>query len=238
VAKAVQARVKKLEGERRLAGRSGARSFQTPSCPPLRSFQGTWDFTVRRPSIYRLLDEYSTSSGIAVFDLLPAITSNAPSICFSDALTATAMAAAARRSYESRLFEESRGWYMSAISNLRKIMQPSKALDDDSVLLALFLLGLYEVSTRKHGKVYRSLQRLCALTLGDSSWCRHYPSSSSSLIPQDATHMLLVLLPCCDSESAMDSIPRPIAASSFSAVTYESVALNISSPRLVKFADA
>lgn len=144
VAKAVQARVERLESDRRrLAG-----IHVGTACPPLGSFQGnTWEFTVRRPSIYRLLDEYSASSGIAVFDVLPGTLSNEPSICFSDAFTATAMAAAAGRSYEPRLFEQSRGWYMSAISNLGKIMQPSKALDDDSVLLALFLLGLYEVSS-------------------------------------------------------------------------------------------
>lgn len=135
VASVVQARVQKAQARRRL---------NMP--PPILSFQAPQELEVHMPSIHSLLDQYSTNSGIQVFSILPGLYKEQPAPCFAKALTAAAMVFNAAKSLDVGLFAESQKSYTKAVAALRTNITLLQNLEDDSVLVALFLLGFYEVS--------------------------------------------------------------------------------------------
>lgn len=90
--------------------------------------------------------DYSEDSGIAFFSMLPAISSATPADCFLDALKATALASSSRQLTQCGLMVQARSHYGRAIMGLNDALKNPTVGQDDSVMAALFILGLFEVS--------------------------------------------------------------------------------------------
>ncbi|KXH69470.1 hypothetical protein CSAL01_13271 [Colletotrichum salicis] len=76
--------------------------------------------------------------------MLPAISSATPANCFLDALKATALASSSRQLTQSGLMVQARSHYGRAIIGLNDALKNPNVGQDDSVVAALFILGLFE----------------------------------------------------------------------------------------------
>lgn len=106
----------------------------------------TLDFSAGTLSVHKFFADYTTQSGIAFLELLAdAYASASPSMpCFSAALEATAMASSSRQLRQSGLMARARQAYGKAISGIRRAMQDESLIKQDSVLISLFVLGLFQ----------------------------------------------------------------------------------------------
>lgn len=97
-------------------------------------------------ALNRFYGDYSREVGIAFFSLLPTMSSATPAGCFHDALNATALASSSRQLNQPDLMVQAIRVYGKAITGLNEALQSPVTSRDDSVLVALFVLGLFEVS--------------------------------------------------------------------------------------------
>ena len=104
------------------------------------------DFAVEIYCIPLLFNDYSSNSGIGIYDVLPALTSASPASCYSHALDAVAVASSSGLLCQPSLLTKARLSYGMAMSNLQKAIVEPEPLRDDSVLVTLFMLGFFEVS--------------------------------------------------------------------------------------------
>lgn len=144
----VQSRVTKRRAERneQHASESQTRdiaAFSAILAPPV---PRSLDVAVEIYCVPRLFSDYSSSSGIAIYDALPALASASPASCYSHALDAVAVASSSGLLCQSGLLTRARAAYGMAISNLQAAILDPKPLRDDSVLVTLFLLGFFEVN--------------------------------------------------------------------------------------------
>lgn len=105
----------------------------------------TLDFSAETMSVHKFFADYTAQSGVAFLELL-ADKYTLPSMsCLSAALEATAMASSSRQLRQSGLMTRTRQAYSKAISRIRHAMQDESLIKEDSVLLSLFVLGLFQV---------------------------------------------------------------------------------------------
>ncbi|KAH8663865.1 hypothetical protein BGZ61DRAFT_431832 [Ilyonectria robusta] len=104
----------------------------------------TLDFSAETMSVHKFFADYTAQSGVAFLELL-ADKYTLPSMpCLSAALEATAMASSSRQLRQSGLMTRTRQAYSKAISGIRHAMQDESLIKEDSVLLSLFVLGLFQ----------------------------------------------------------------------------------------------
>jgi hypothetical protein len=101
--------------------------------------------SVEMHSWIRFCQDYANHSGIALFNVLPKFFTSSSSICFQEALQAVAVVSSARQLYQSGLMVRARWHYGKAITALNVALDDPVLTADDSVLLALFLLSIFEV---------------------------------------------------------------------------------------------
>lgn len=144
----MQSRVTKRQAERneQQASESRARDIVTSSTVLAPPVPRSLDVAVEIYCVPRLFTDYSTSSGIAIYDALPALASASPASCYSHALNAVAVASSSSLLCQPGLLTRARASYGLAISNLQTAILDPKPLQDDSVLVTLFLLGFFEVN--------------------------------------------------------------------------------------------
>lgn len=91
-------------------------------------------------------NDYSINSGIPIFCIIPKFHTRNSSACFQEALQSVTLASLSRQLYRSELMVRARWHYLKAIKALNITLNDSVLAADDSVLLALFLFSLFEVS--------------------------------------------------------------------------------------------
>lgn len=132
VAEQVQARVSRRLKERRAA----ARKSTVP-----RSVQ----LNLESQSLLLFHESYIATSGISFFRTLPDIYFKNPSGPLQNALEAVALASCARRFFKPNLMALARQHYGKAISSMNASLRNPVSAKDDTVLVSLFVLGLFEV---------------------------------------------------------------------------------------------
>jgi hypothetical protein len=96
-------------------------------------------------SLSRFYHDYVTSSGISLFRILPWYRESNPTAYFQEALQAVALLSLARQRHSSDFLIQARGHYGRSIVALNIALSNPSLTADDSVLLALFLVSLFEV---------------------------------------------------------------------------------------------
>ncbi|KAI9151299.1 short-chain dehydrogenase [Paramyrothecium foliicola] len=89
-------------------------------------------------------EEYIVNSGIPSFKILPKFHLGSSLMCLEQALQAVTMASAARQLYQSGLMVRALSHYGKAIAALNSALSDPVMRADDSVLITIFLLSLYE----------------------------------------------------------------------------------------------
>ncbi|CAG9950610.1 unnamed protein product, partial [Clonostachys rosea f. rosea IK726] len=95
----------------------------------------------------RFYHDYVVDSGIAAFNFLPKFYTGDSSVHLCEALQAVTVASAAQQLQQSGLMVRARSHYGKAIMKLNTALDNKKSNADDSVLITLFLLSLFEVLT-------------------------------------------------------------------------------------------
>lgn len=93
----------------------------------------------------RFYGDYVANSSIALFKLIPEFYVSSSSSCFHEALHAVALASSARQLRQSRLMVLATCHYGKAIAELNVALNDPVLTAEDSVLMTLFILSLYEV---------------------------------------------------------------------------------------------
>ncbi|KAF5692857.1 C6 zinc finger domain-containing protein [Fusarium denticulatum] len=93
----------------------------------------------------RFYQDYAIHSGIALFNLLPRFYTSSSSTCFQEALHAVTLVSSARQLQQSGLMVLARRHYGEAITALNVALDDTVLTADDSVLVALLLLSLFEM---------------------------------------------------------------------------------------------
>lgn len=93
----------------------------------------------------RFYRDYALHSGIALFNVLPRFYTSSSSTCFQEALQAVALVSSALQLHQSGLMVRARRHYGKAITALNVALNDPVLTADDSVLVTLFLLSLFEV---------------------------------------------------------------------------------------------
>ncbi|GIK05390.1 hypothetical protein Aspvir_009499 [Aspergillus viridinutans] len=93
----------------------------------------------------RFYRDYAIHSGIALFNVLPRFYTSSSSTCFQEALQAVALVSSARQLHQSGLMVRARQHYGKAITALNVALNDPVLTADDSVLVTLFLLLLFEM---------------------------------------------------------------------------------------------
>lgn len=132
----VQTRVKKVK-----AGRKAYSESVTVGIP-----SGV-NVAVEVHSWNRFYHDYVVDSGIAAFNFLPKFYTGDSSVHLCEALQAVTVASAAQQLQQSGLMVRARSHYGKAIMKLNTALDNKKSNADDSVLITLFLLSLFEVLT-------------------------------------------------------------------------------------------
>ncbi|KAF6792369.1 C6 zinc finger domain-containing protein, partial [Colletotrichum musicola] len=88
--------------------------------------------------------DYSLNSGVAFFGILPSVSTSRPVPCFFDAIHAVAFASSSRQLLQSELMARARRHYGRAVVGLNQAIQAPESAKSDSVLVALYLMGLFE----------------------------------------------------------------------------------------------
>jgi hypothetical protein len=146
----VQSRVAKRRAERKEEQRAseprGSVTAMSSAALASPAMPRSLDVSFEIYCIPQLFSDYSSNSGIAIYDVLPALTSAGPASCYSHALNAVAAASSSGLLCQPRLLTRARVSYGMAVSNLQRAIVDPEPLRDDSVLVTLFLLGFFEVS--------------------------------------------------------------------------------------------
>lgn len=93
----------------------------------------------------RFYQDYANHSGITLFNVLPRFYTSSSSTCFQEALHAVTLVSSARQLQQSGLMVQARRHYGEAIKALNATLDDTILTADDSVLVALLLLSLFEV---------------------------------------------------------------------------------------------
>ncbi|KAF5239377.1 hypothetical protein FANTH_9969 [Fusarium anthophilum] len=93
----------------------------------------------------RFYQDYAVHSGITLFNVLPRFYTSSSSTCFQEALHAVALVSSARQLQQSGLMVLARRHYGEAITALNVALDDTVLTADDSVLVALLLLSLFEL---------------------------------------------------------------------------------------------
>ncbi|KAF7158453.1 hypothetical protein CNMCM5623_003456 [Aspergillus felis] len=93
----------------------------------------------------RFYRDYAIHSGISLFNVLPRFYTSSSSTCFQEALQAVALVSSARQLHQSGLMVRARQHYGKAIMALNAALNDPVLTADDSVLVTLFLLSLFEM---------------------------------------------------------------------------------------------
>ncbi|KAF5968003.1 C6 zinc finger domain-containing protein [Fusarium bulbicola] len=90
-------------------------------------------------------NDYAIHSGITLFNILPRFYTSSSSTCFQEALHAVALVSSARQFQQSGMMVLARRHYGGAITALNVALDDTVLTADDSVLVALLLLSLFEM---------------------------------------------------------------------------------------------
>ncbi|KAF5572858.1 C6 zinc finger domain-containing protein [Fusarium pseudocircinatum] len=93
----------------------------------------------------RFYQDYAIHSGIKLFNVLPRFYMSSSSTCFQEALHAVTLVSSARQLQQSGLMVLARRHYGGAITALNVALDDTVLTADDSVLVALLLLSLFEM---------------------------------------------------------------------------------------------
>ncbi|GAB1198048.1 hypothetical protein APSETT444_007355 [Aspergillus pseudonomiae] len=89
--------------------------------------------------------DYAVDSGFTFFNILPRFYTNSSSTCCQEALHAVTLASLARQRQESELMVRARWHYGKAMTALNSALSDQVMTADDSVLVTLLTLSLFEV---------------------------------------------------------------------------------------------
>lgn len=132
VAEMVRKRVQKAQQRR-----AGA-----PAAPPLAR---TLHVSPEISSLPKFIDDYSSRSGIFFLECLEDRYPSGPASYLSDAIHATALASISRQQCQAGLMVCARRSYGKAVTGIRSIIHQGALVADDSVLVAMFVLGMFQV---------------------------------------------------------------------------------------------
>ncbi|KAL3428328.1 C6 zinc finger domain-containing protein [Phlyctema vagabunda] len=106
-------------------------------------------------SLNRFCADYSTFSGIAFFSVLPDLYHKSSENCYHEAMQAVAVASSSRQLRQSGMMVHARHHYGRAIAELNIGLRDPVRAGDDSLLVTLFMLGLFEtiVAEQSPGKI-------------------------------------------------------------------------------------
>lgn len=130
----VQARVRKVRTKR--IEQVGREAATIPQQVHITAEVHSWN---------RFYLDYAIHSGIMVFNVLPRFYTSSSSTCFQEALQAVALGSSARQLHQSGLMVMARRCYGKAIIALNIALDDPVLTADDSVLVTMFLLSLFEV---------------------------------------------------------------------------------------------
>ncbi|KAF5543945.1 C6 zinc finger domain-containing protein [Fusarium mexicanum] len=130
----VQTRVQKVKTERMEQARREAATV--PRGVHMTAEVHSWN---------RFYNDYAVHSGITLFNVLPRFYTSSSSTCFQEALHAVTLVSSARQLQQSGLMVLARRHYGKAITALNVALDDTVLTADDSVLVALLLLSLFEM---------------------------------------------------------------------------------------------
>ncbi|EQB49409.1 hypothetical protein CGLO_11250 [Colletotrichum gloeosporioides Cg-14] len=135
---------KRVERAQRRRAESGGGQLQgrNISSPP-----SAWTPFVgpEMPSVYKFFSDYTSRSGIAYLTSLKDCYALQPASCLANAIHAAALASVARQQSQAGLMDRARQTYGKAIREVNKAIQNEVLVRDDSVLVALFVMGFFQV---------------------------------------------------------------------------------------------
>lgn len=105
----------------------------------------TMDETTEMSSISKFFADYTSRSGIPFLELLADVYVAGPPPWLSDAMHAAAMASASRQLRQAGLMTRARQAYGEAVKGINGAIQDEALVNEDSVLIAVFVLGLFQV---------------------------------------------------------------------------------------------
>ncbi|KZL85511.1 c6 zinc finger domain protein [Colletotrichum incanum] len=150
-----------LRVAKRLKERENSKASATTACSNSGSSPGSVEETeiVRRVptmpkplqidsevvSLTQFYSNYASAGQVALFSLLPSLkSSGSTSAVFEEALKATALASSSVQMRQTGLMVQARQRYGSAITKISAALQNPATAQDDSVVVALLTLGIYE----------------------------------------------------------------------------------------------
>lgn len=137
----VRNRVERAQRRRAEAGggQLQGRNITSPS-PAWTPFVGP-----ETPSVYKFFTDYTSRSGIDYLTSLKDCYALQPASCLANAIHAAALASVARQRSEVGLMDRARLTYGKTIREVNRVIQDDVLVRDDSVLVALFVMGLFQV---------------------------------------------------------------------------------------------
>ncbi|CAI0650466.1 unnamed protein product [Colletotrichum noveboracense] len=137
----VRKRVERAQRRRAQAGGGQLQGRNITSPPP------AWTPFVgpETPSVYKFFTDYTSRSGIAYLTSLKDCYALQPASCLANAIHATALASVARQRSEVGLMDRARLTYGKAIREVNRAIQDKFLVRNDSVLVALFVMGFFQV---------------------------------------------------------------------------------------------
>ncbi|WYZ36541.1 hypothetical protein EsH8_II_000047 [Colletotrichum jinshuiense] len=103
------------------------------------------DETTEMSSISKFFADYTSRSGIPFLELLADVYVAGPPPWLSDAMHAAAMASASRQLRQAGLMTRARQAYGEAVKGINGAIQDEALVNEDSVLIAVFVLGLFQL---------------------------------------------------------------------------------------------
>jgi hypothetical protein len=104
------------------------------------------DVSAELQSLAQFYEDYSMHSHMPLFNDMPLFqTSDTIGVC-QYAMIAVSLASAARQHFQSGLMVKARMHYGKAIARANAALSDQAAVEDDSLLMGLFLAGMFEVS--------------------------------------------------------------------------------------------
>ncbi|KAH7359390.1 hypothetical protein B0T11DRAFT_286256 [Plectosphaerella cucumerina] len=95
-------------------------------------------------SLPRFFHDYCSRSGITFLECLADSYSSGSGSCLPYAIDATALASLSRQQHQTDLMADARTSYGKAITGLREAIHQQSLVKDDSVLITLFVLGMFQ----------------------------------------------------------------------------------------------
>ncbi|KAG5655088.1 hypothetical protein KAF25_000211 [Fusarium avenaceum] len=104
----------------------------------------TLDISAETASVHKFYADYITESGATFLELIGNEHASRSTQCLSAALGATAMASSSRQLCQSGLMSRAREAYGKAVREIRLAIRDNTLTDQDSVLISMFVLGLFQ----------------------------------------------------------------------------------------------